>query len=83
MTNPDKDPVVYAVTSFLMVCVFVMVLILSGCSTFEYAARYTVDSYCAIPERERVAVRWLVNSRIHPDKIIVECAELPDLSEMP
>lgn len=73
MKKPDElSDIVYAtvVTLFLLWVIGMM----SGCSTFEYAARYTVDSYCAIPERERVAVRFLVNAKLYPDRIVVECA---------
>lgn len=56
-------------------------LLLSGCSAFEFGAVYVVDSYCDIPKTERTILRYSVNSRIYPDKITIDCAELPEFIE--
>ncbi len=59
---------------FILVIVLSFGALLTGCAGFTSSLVVTaVDDYCTLPEGDRSAYRSLINSRVRPNSVRIEC----------
>lgn len=64
------------ITMLVMVAIVaVFAAMLSGCNNFGASLVVSaVDDYCTLPPEDRAAYRGLINSRVRPNAVKIECS---------